>query len=450
MKEQLKKAEEEKAEQIEAARAQGKQDAQSRFEQELLAQEERQQEREALRKQIEMDVRAELEAEREAEMAEREAKERLSQEIQKKAMDSMLETLEEALALSKEKLPQDTEMDKDLLLAEVQTSITSHLRKSLVVSGPRQGRDPVSSPRPASRAKSRPRSSLHHVECTSVPDTSSIRPQTPSSQGDSETDDKEPPPPAPDVPRAACDSEEEEEDMADHPGYSQGGWGFMPGYKSQQDGPRIQDGRDMDSDYQTQGKLPFVALVDRVADVLMDRFGIRPKWRASDTAPYDSESGQQYRVMKRRSINSDGYSDLSDDELPYRDEQSVHDDVRDRRLQHQEPNPLSHPRLYAQPIEAIRDGSRPSSGASVDPSSFSITNDPNMSTVDDVEAQPDTWQKLLEANNSIGRGTSTDSDVASIADSDSTIFHEAAESMTDYSTLDDDRFGSEKSRAWEI
>ncbi|UPK92857.1 hypothetical protein LCI18_003792 [Fusarium solani-melongenae] len=459
MKQQLEKAEQEKEEQVEQARAQGKQDAQNRFYQERLAEQEKQQEREELRKQIEMDVRAELEAEREAEMAEREARERLSQEIQKTAMDSMLERLEEALALSKEKLLQDTEMDKDLLLAEVQTSITSHLRQSLVVSGPRQEHGHASSSRAESRSKSRPQSSLHHVECTSVADTSCVRPQSPSSQGDSETDDKEPPPPAPDVPRAACDSEEEEEDMTDHPGYSQGGWGFMQGSKSQRDS-RIQDGRDMDSDYQAREKLPFMALVDRVADALMDRFGIRPKWRApGHTTLDDTESGQRYRAMKRRSIDNDTYSDLSDEELPYGDESAVHGDVRDRRLEHEEPNHISHPHepphLYAQPIEGIRDTSRPSSGASLDPLPFSIADDPNMSVVDDVETQPDdTVQKLLEANNSIGRDTSSDSDVASIAGSDSTIFHEAPESLTDYSTVsndytkgsfDEDRFGSETS-----
>ncbi|RSL60567.1 hypothetical protein CEP53_005405 [Fusarium sp. AF-6] len=449
LRQQLEKAEQEKAEKIEQARAQGEQDAQSRFEQERRVEEEKQREREELRKQIEMDLRAELKAEREAEMDEREARERLSQEIQKKAMESMLETLEEALALSKEKLLQDTEMDKDLLLAEVQTSITSHLRQSLVVSGPRQGRDHVSSSRTESRSKSRPRSSLHHVECTSVPDTSSVRSQTPSSQGDSETDDKEPPPPAPDAPRAACDSEEEEEDMTDHPGYSRGDWDSTPGYKSQH-GPRIHDGRGMDYDYQTREKLPFMVLVDRVADVLMDRLGIRPKWRAPEhTTPYGSESSQHSRVMKRRSINSDGYSDLSDDELPDDDQQSVHGDARDKRLEHEEPNDISHPRepprLYTQPIEAIRDASRPPSRASLDPLPFSIADGPSMSVVGDTEARPDTF---------IGRGASTDSDVASIADSDSMIFHEGPKSMSDYLTVsknyprgyfEEDGFSSETS-----
>ncbi|KAH7237346.1 hypothetical protein B0J15DRAFT_503625 [Fusarium solani] len=445
-KEQLERTRQKVSEEIEQARLQGEQDALIKFEKERHAEREEQRQLNELRREIETEVRAELEAEREAEMAEREERERLTQEFERKAMDLMLEKLEEALSLSKEKFLQDTEMDKGLLLTAVQTSIKSHLRQSLVVSPPREENDHVSSFVSEPRLKPRSPSPPHQMECTSVPDTTCSRSQSSSSQGGSQMDCAEPPPAVPDAPRGACDSVEDEEGMTDHLGYTSGDWGFLPGYQSFQHPPRRHGGRDMEDDYRNHGKLPFKALVDHVTEAVMDRLNMEPNRYAPRHMTPFGQGHPPYYPTRRQTPESDDYSGFHGWKRHYGDAAAVYDGGR---FQHEEPDhiprPYEPPRLRRIPIEAIQNVPSPSSGASLDPLPSPTVEESHTSAEDPVQAQPSARRKLLEASNSVERGTDTESysDSESIAGSDSTVFHEAPESMTEYSMNGDSAVGQD-------
>ncbi|KAM6535841.1 hypothetical protein FALCPG4_005375 [Fusarium falciforme] len=457
LEEQLEKARQESSRETERARLQGERDARQKIEEERHAELEKKRQLAKQRIEIESEVKIKLEAEKLAQIVREETQRRQLEEFKREALESVLDRLDDAMTLSQEKLLGDTEMEKEpattlttkpgreLLLAEMKSSIASRLRQSLVVSEPEQnnshtslrGRGSRSRLRSRGRSRlgsvssSRSRSPRHQVECISVPDSSSSRSPNSSFDGIGPGDWTGDLPHVPDAPRNAYESEEESDDLSNHSGYDDyGDDDSVPRYPPQQYHSRRRYERGMNADYQDNDQRQFEALIHHVTDAVMDRLRV-PNWDAPiHTAPYDRHWDQCYPHLRRKPSKISDYSDLFDERPSCGDVTDIHDDT----LRHKVSRPYKPRHLRGQPIRAVRNTPPPSPGTSLNPLPFSIVGESNVPEEGHVRAQTSVFPTLLENNNSTERDTGSGSDSASTTDSDSTIFHEASESMTEYST----------------
>ncbi|KAJ4203477.1 hypothetical protein NW759_015153 [Fusarium solani] len=113
LRDQLEKTKQEAYKEVELARLQGERDALKRFDEIRREEQERQRQLAEQRMELESEIRVKLETERLAEIFQKETKERQFEELQKQAMESILEKLDDAVAISQAKLLQDNETEKE-------------------------------------------------------------------------------------------------------------------------------------------------------------------------------------------------------------------------------------------------------------------------------------------------------------------------------------------------
>jgi hypothetical protein len=440
LKKQLEEARQESSREAERARLQGERDARQQIEEERHAELEKQMQLAKQRIEIESEVKIKLEAEHLAQTVREETQRKQLEELRREALECVLDRLDDAVTLSQEKLLGDTEMkkepaatlttkpDRELLLAEMKTSIASRLRQSLVLSEPEQNYDHISLRGRGSRSKLRSRSRSmsssmsrsprHQVECVSVPDASSSRSPNSSFHGIGPGDWTGDLPHVPDAPRNAYESEEENDDLTSHSGYDDyGDHDSVPGYRPRQYDSRRHYGRGTNGDYQDEEQRNFETLIHRVADAVMDRLRV-PNWDGPmHTAPYDRQWGQYYPDPRRKPSKIGDYSDSFDERRPCGDVTDIHDDTPC----HKEPKHISRPYkphgLRGQPSGAVRNTSQPSPRTSLNPLPLSIAEEPNISEEDHARAQPSVFPKLLKNNNSVERDTESIPEYSAIQES---------------------------------
>ncbi|RSL49698.1 hypothetical protein CEP54_012311 [Fusarium duplospermum] len=449
LRDQLEKAKQEASKKVELAKLQGERDAMKRFDEIRREEQEKQRQLAEQRMELEGEIRVKLETERLVEIFQRESKERQLEELQKQAAESILERLDDAVAVSQAKLLQGNEMEaepdaaegkkpiQDLLLSEMKT-IRSHLRRSFVWI---PESDHVSSHGRESRSNSRSGSPRHHAKDISVSDRFSSRYLESSLAGSRQAEWEDFPPPVPDAPTEDYDIQEQHDYMTNHSTYSDDAWDFVPGYRAGQHDPRSREGGRIRTGYQAHERMRVEDIV-QVTGAVLEHLGI-PHWnppihRPPDDRPYD----QPYRTHRREPPNINDYADSFDMGPPYGDVTVIYDGPDDESHHGgscHDPRPYKSRQKRERPAGAIPKTPSRSSGTSTTSLPSLSAEESDISTDDDVETQSSTLPKLLENKNSVKEDPDTDSDSASTADSDSTIFHEASETMTEYSVIEGSR-----------
>lgn len=439
---------------LELAKAQGERDALKRYDEIRREEEERQKQAAEQRMEMESEIRVKLEVERLAELVQRETKQKQFEELQRQAVESILERLDDAVTLSQAKLLQGTEMveeadsadgqkpSQDLLLSEMKTSITSHLRRSFVLSQSMQESDRASSPGRGSRSNSRSGPPHRQVEGISVSDALSSRSEGSSLQSESQAESTDPPPPVPDAPTEACDMQQQHDYMTNHFAYNGDDWNFMRGYWAARHDPGRHEEGWVDAGYRAHGEITVRDLVHRVTCAVLKQLTI-PQWDPPiHTTPNGRPHGENYPAQRRESHNANGYPGSFDEGPPYGDVTAIYDSSDEQGYHEESDHVVRHYKRYhplRQPIAAFRSTPPPFFGTTPNRLPSLSAEESSILTECHVEARSNGPPRLLGNNDSLQRGADTDSDAASMADSDSTIFHEASETMAEHSTGDEPR-----------